>query len=123
MSISPFAISDDGHILSQKWADVVMKKVQANIVIPGHYFVKGVNIPDAYGLKSAAGWTANHAHTLLDSASITLSPDAVKKFDQHVMYFGDHVAYPTGGELPYHKDGKLPAVPEPARAWERFAPQ
>jgi DMSO/TMAO reductase YedYZ molybdopterin-dependent catalytic subunit len=118
-------ISDDGHILSLAWADVIMKKSKANIVIPGHYFVKGVNIPDAYGLLSAAGWTSKHEHTLRDSASITLSPDEMKKYDQHVMYFDDHLAFNTGGKLPTNPDGKLPPVPvpEPARAWERFAPQ
>ncbi len=123
IDIAILAISDDGHILSQAWADVVMKKSKANIVIPGHYFVKGVNIPEAYGLLSAAEWTSKHEHTLLDSASITLTPDEVKKYDQHVMYFGDHVAFATGGKLPVNSDGKLPPVPEPARAWERFAPK
>ncbi len=123
IDIAILAISDDGHILSQAWADVVMKKSKANIVIPGHYFVKGVNIPEAYGLLSAAEWTSKHEHTLLDSASITLTPDEVKKYDQHVMYFGDHVAFETGGKLPGNPDGKLPPVPEPVRAWERFAPK
>jgi L-ascorbate metabolism protein UlaG (beta-lactamase superfamily) len=120
VDIAILAISDDGHILSQKWADVVMKKVKANIVIPGHYYVEGVNIPDAYGLESAAKWTAKHEHTLLDSGTITLSPEEVKKYDQHVMYFGDHTAYPAGGSLPTNKPGELPPVPEPARAWRRF---
>ena len=123
IDIAILAVSDDGHILSQAWADVVMKKTKANIVIPGHYYVKGVNIPDAYGLKSAAEWVAKHEHTLLESASVTLTPDSVAKYSQHVMYFGDHVAFPTGGKLPYNKDGKLPDVPEPVRAWERFAPK
>ncbi|MFT4564708.1 MAG: L-ascorbate metabolism protein UlaG (beta-lactamase superfamily) [Gammaproteobacteria bacterium] len=123
VDIAILAISDDGHILSQKWADIVMKKTKANIVIPGHYFVEGVNIPEAYGLESAAQWTAKHEHTLLDSGTITLRPEEVKKYNQHVMYFGDHVAYPTGGSLPRNPPGALPDVPEPARAWKRFAPK
>ncbi|MGR8918565.1 MAG: MBL fold metallo-hydrolase [Gammaproteobacteria bacterium] len=122
VDIAILAVSDDGHILSQDWADVVMKKARANIVIPGHYYVEGVNIPDAYGLKSAAEWVKRHPHTLLDGPSITLTPDEVRKYDGHVMYFGDHVAFPTGGKLPYNEPGKLPEVPEPVRAWERFAP-
>ena len=123
VDIAILAISDDGHILSQQWADFVMKKVKANIVIPGHYYVEGVNIPGAFGLASAAEWTAKHEHTLLDSGTITLTPDEVKKYDQHVMYFGDNAAYPTGGKLPQNPPGSMPLVPKPARAWERFAPQ
>ena len=72
-----------------------MKKSKANIVIPGHYFVKGVNIPEAYGLKSAAEWTAAHEHTLLDSATLELTPEMVKKYDQHVMYLLGRVIPPA----------------------------
>ena len=121
IDIAILAVSDDGHILSQKWADVVMQKVKAKIVIPSHYFVKGVNIPGAYGLKSAAEWTAKHDHTLLEAATLKFSPDTIKKYNQHVMYFGDHVAFDTAGKLPA-SDGKLPEVPAPDRAYERFAP-
>jgi L-ascorbate metabolism protein UlaG (beta-lactamase superfamily) len=121
VDIAILAVSDDGHILSQDWADVVMKKTRANIVIPGHYYVEGVNIPGAYGLKSAAEWTRRHPHTLLESATITLDATEVAKYDQHVFYFGDHVAYPTGGEPP--KPTEQPEVPEPAEAWKRFAPR
>ena len=122
VDIAILAVSDEGHILSQHWADVVMKKTKANIVIPGHYYVEGVNIPGAYGLKAADEWVLKHAHTLLDKPTITLSKDEVAKYDQHVMYFGDHVAFEAGGELPTIGD-ELPEVPEPARAWERFAPK
>jgi len=122
IDVAILAVSDDGHILSQQWADVVMRKSKANIVIPGHYFVTGVNIPGAYGLKSAAEWTARHEHTLLDGPTLTLTPEQVRKYDQHVMYFGDHVAFDTAGKLPAN-DGKLPDVPPPDRAWERFAPK
>ncbi|MEQ8493919.1 MAG: MBL fold metallo-hydrolase [Gammaproteobacteria bacterium] len=122
VDVAILAVSDDGHILSPKWADVVMEKTRAKVVIPGHYFVEGVNIPGAFGLESAAQWVATHPHTLLDSGSITLSPASIADYEQHVMYFGDHVAFEPGGKLPAG-DGKLPEVPPPARAWERFAPQ
>ena len=122
VDIAILAVSDDGHILSPDWADKVMKKVKANIVIPGHYFVKGVNIPEAFGLVSADKWVDRHPHTRLDSGVITLTPAEVAKYDQHVMYFGDNVAFDQGGGLPAN-DGKLPEVPPPARAWKRFAPQ
>ena len=122
IDIAILAVSDDGHILSPKWADVVMKKCKANIVLPGHYFVKGVNVPEAFGLVSAERWVASHEHTLLDSGTITVTPEQVRRYDQHVMYFGDHVAFETDVKLP-DNDGSLPAVPPPARAWERFAPE
>jgi len=122
VDVAILAVSDDGHILSQKWADVVMEKSKANVVIPGHYFVKGVNIPGAYGLKSAAEWTARHEHTLLDSATLELTPEKVRQYHHHVMYFGDHVAFDTAAGLPAD-DGELPEVPPPDRAFERFAPK
>ncbi|MEQ8662720.1 MAG: MBL fold metallo-hydrolase, partial [Gammaproteobacteria bacterium] len=122
VDIAILAVSDDGHILSPKWADVVMEKTRAKVVLPGHYYVEGVNIPGAFGLKSAAQWVATHPHTLLDSGTITLSPETIAQYSQHVMYFGDNVAFAAGGKLPAG-DGELPAVPPPARAWERFAPQ
>ena len=90
IDVAILAVSDDGHILSPKWADVVMQKSQANIVIPGHYFVEGVNIPAAYGLKSAAGWVARHPHTMLDSASIELAAADLEGKSGHVYYFGSN---------------------------------
>ena len=122
IDVAILAVSDDGHILSQKWADVVMQKAKANIVIPGHYYVEGVNIPGAYGLKSAAEWVGKHEHTLLDKATLTLTRAEVDKFDQHVMYFGDHVAFETKSTLPANGE-TLPEVPAPIRSWERFAPK
>ncbi len=122
IDIAILAVSDEGHILSQDWADKIMKKVKANIVIPGHYYVKGVNIPGAYGLEAADEWVKRHPHTLLDSPTITLTKDEVQKYDQHVFYFKDHVAFPTGGG-PVVPPKVQPPLPEPARAWERFAPK
>ena len=122
VDVAILAVSDEGHILSQHWADVVMKKTKANIVIPGHYYVEGVNIPGAYGFEAADEWVHKHAHTLLDEATITLTKDEVAKYEQHVMYFGNHVAFEAGGELPRIGD-ELPEIPAPTRAWERFAPK
>jgi L-ascorbate metabolism protein UlaG (beta-lactamase superfamily) len=120
IDVAILAVSDDGHILNKHWADVVMKKSKANIVIPGHYFVQGINIPGAYGLKSALEWTKQHPHTLLDGPTLSLTPAEVRKYDQHVMYFGDHVAIDGGAK--FEGGGALPEVPPPDRAWERFAP-
>lgn len=121
VDVAILAVSDNGHILSPEWADFVMKKCNARIVIPGHYFVHGVNIPGAAGLKSAEGWTARHEHTILDAARVTLSPDVVSTHKQHVMYFGNHVAFKTDMSMPVYGT-PMPAVPEPARAWQRFHP-
>ncbi len=122
VDIAILAVSDEGHILSQDWADKIMKKVKANITIPGHYAVKGVNIPGAYGLEAADEWVKRHPHTMLDSATITLTKEQVQKYDQHVFYFKDHVAFSTGGGASVPPTVQ-PALPEPARAWERFAPK
>ena len=74
------------------------------------------------GLCTTPQMVSDMIAAFLDKPTITLSKDEVAKYDQHVMYFGDHVAFEAGGELPTIGD-ELPEVPEPARAWERFAPK
>lgn len=122
VDVAIIAVSDDGHILNPQWADVVMAKTQAKIVIPSHYFVKGVNIPGPFGLNSALQWTTSHEHTLLDSGTLTLSAAKVAKYKQHVMCFGDHVAFESEMKLPPNP-ATLPEVPAADRAYERFAPR
>ncbi|MBX9605393.1 MAG: MBL fold metallo-hydrolase [Gammaproteobacteria bacterium] len=121
VDVAILAVSDEGHILSQKWADVVMEKSGAHIVIPSHYYIKGVHIPGALGLESADKWVAKHENTRLTSGVLELTPAMVAKYQQHVMYFGDNVAFETTVKLPAD-DGKLPEVPPPETGFERFNP-
>ena len=120
IDVAFLSVSDDGHILTPKWADVVMKKLGANIVIPSHYYVHGIGVPHAGGLEPALAWTKTHEHTLLDSPTLVLTPEKVKPYNQHVMYFGDHVPFAVTGTPP-EPQPDIPPVPEPAKAWERFA--
>jgi L-ascorbate metabolism protein UlaG (beta-lactamase superfamily) len=122
IDVAILAVSDDGHILSQKWADIVMDRMDAKVVIPSHYYVKGINIPNHYGLESAETWTKKHEHTMLDNHTIALSPAKVASLHHHVMYFGDHVPFPVAGKAPTPQD-ILPDVPAPDYSWERFAPK
>ena len=120
IDVAFLAVSDDGHILSPKWADVVMKKMGAKIIIPSHYYMHGIGVPNAGGLEPALEWTKKHAHTLLDGHTLVLTPEKVGKYNQHVMYFGDHVPFAVTGTPP-EPQKEIPPVPEPAKAWERFA--
>jgi len=120
IDVAFLAVSDDGHILSPKWADVVMKKIGAKIIIPSHYYMHGIGVPNAGGLEPALEWTKKHAHTLLDGHTLVLTPEKVGKYNQHVMYFGDHVPFAVTGTPP-EPQKEIPPVPEPAKAWERFA--
>jgi L-ascorbate metabolism protein UlaG (beta-lactamase superfamily) len=113
-------VSDDGHILSPRWADVVMKKLGVKIVVPSHYYITGIGVPHAGGLEPALEWTQKHEHTLLDTPILTLTPEKVATYDQHVLYFGDHVPFAVTGTPP-EPQKEMPPVPEPAKAWERFA--
>jgi L-ascorbate metabolism protein UlaG (beta-lactamase superfamily) len=112
-------VSDDGHILSPSWADVVMKKLGAKIVVPCHYYITGIGVPHAGGLEPALEWTRKHKHTLLDTPTVALTPEKVATYDQHVLYFGDHVPFAVTGTPPEPQKA-MPPVPEPAKAWERF---
>ena len=120
IDVAFLAVSDDGHILSPKWANVVMKKMGAKIIIPSHYYMHGIGVPNAGGLEPALEWTKKHAHTLLDGHTLVLTPEKVGKYNQHVMYFGDHVPFAVTGTPP-EPQKEIPPVPEPAKAWERFA--
>lgn len=121
IDVALLAISDEGHILSHRWADEVMRRVDAKVVIPSHYFQKGITVEGQYGFESALGWTRQHAHTVLDDATIRLSPDSVKGLHHHVMYFGDHVAFPVL-QIVLPDKPESPPLPEAAEAWRRFAP-
>ncbi|MGB1884977.1 MAG: MBL fold metallo-hydrolase [Gammaproteobacteria bacterium] len=123
VDVAILSVSDEGHILSPDWADVVMQKVKANVVIPAHYYVEGVNIPGAYAFESADEWVGRHAHTLLKSATLTLSPSVIAGYDRHVMYFGNQVAFDTGGGMQKNNPDDLPPLPTAQRAWERFGPK
>ena len=113
------AVSDDGHILSPKWADVIVEKLGPAVVIPAHYYINGIGVPHAGGLEPALEWTKTHQHTLLESHTLTLSPETVARYDRHVFYFGEHVPFAVTGTPPQPQE-EMPPVPEPARAWERF---
>jgi hypothetical protein len=92
--------SDDGHILSPAWADEVMRRLGARIVIPSHYFIEHLVVPNAAGLESADKWVNRHEHTMLEAAELPLSPAIVSHYRQHVMYFGSHVAFPLSRNSP-----------------------
>ena len=76
------SVSDDGHILTPKWADVVMKKLGR---YPESSFRpittstgSGCRTPFlAGGLEPALEWTKTHDHTLLDGHTLVLTPEKV----------------------------------------------
>jgi L-ascorbate metabolism protein UlaG (beta-lactamase superfamily) len=109
-------VSDEGHILSHDWADKVMEKINAKVAIPMHYHVNGVNIPGWAGSEPAIQWATRHDHTLLDGPTMVFTKENLKNLHHHVMYFGDHVAFPLPG--PSAADPQVPPVPEPVEAWK-----
>ena len=118
IDVAFLAVSDDGHILSPHWTDVVAQKMNAKVVIPCHYAVKGINVPGAGGVESADKWVMSHEHKIFNSATTTFTPDSVKGMKQFVVYFGGHVPFPVSG--PPKPDTTNPQVPDPVNAWERF---
>jgi len=120
VDVAILPVSDDGHILSPKWADVVMKKLDARIVIPGHYYIDKMVVPNAGGLETADGWVNSHEHTLLDNATLTLTPEMAHGYKQHVMYFSDHVAFPLVEKFQLPPQKEMPPVPAPAEDLSRF---
>lgn len=81
-------VDSSQHILSYEQADNVVDRIKPHVVIPEHYLTKGASIT-LTTLGTAEEWTKRQAnHTLLDSATITLKADEVRKMDRHVLYFG-----------------------------------
>lgn len=117
IDVAILPIDDGGHILSADWADRVIEKMRANIVIPSHYYIERLNNPYWFFSKSADEWVAARKHTRLDSGTLTLTKAGVAAYDRHVMYFGNHIvpklSYPT------RPPGELDRVlPQPVEAWK-----
>src|SRR5262249_26823713 len=108
-------------ILSSKWADEVMKKINAKVVIPYHYHVNGVNIPGWAGSEPAVQWVNTHEHTMLDSATVVVTKEKIKDLKQQAWYFGDHVACPLPG--PAATDPQVTEGPDPTEAWKQLVQQ
>jgi L-ascorbate metabolism protein UlaG (beta-lactamase superfamily) len=82
-------------VLTRDEVDAILRKYDPAVVIPAHYFLKGLTT-DASGLESAEGWVHEQekAHPVdvrrLDSAQVTLSVASQKGAHHRVYYFGDH---------------------------------
>jgi len=123
IDIAILPISDDGYVLTSQWGRKIADKLDAKVIIPAHYTVKGINVPLEGWEESAIQFTRSMEHTLLDTHTILLSPDKIKKYKRHVMYFGDHVPFPVAIYEKSKHNAEIPPLPEPVKAWERFKPE
>ena len=83
-------VDSSQHILSYAQADSIVERIKPHVIIPEHYLTKGASIT-LTTLGSAEEWTKRQKnHTMLDSATLKLTPSKVRKMDRHVLYFGDH---------------------------------
>lgn len=81
-------VDASSHILSYEQADDIVERIKPHVVIPEHYLTKGASLT-LTTLGTAEEWTSKQAnHTLLDSATLTLTPESVADMDRHVLYFG-----------------------------------
>jgi L-ascorbate metabolism protein UlaG (beta-lactamase superfamily) len=117
IDVAILPVSDDGRTLTAEWADTIADKMNAKVIIPTHYFMDNINIPGAGWDKSAVEYTKSHEHTLLDTHTVTLTPEKLKDYKRHVMYFGENVPFDTSlMELADNAD--LPDLPEVKPVWE-----
>ena len=77
------------HILDYEQADAVVEMTQANIAIPHHYLVPETTYYTST-LLPATEWTERHEHTMLDSASVTITKADLEGKSGHVYYFGSN---------------------------------
>ena len=113
----------DDHILTDEWGEKIAQKLNAKVIIPSHYYIKGIWVPNFAWIEDGLSFTKSHEHTILDTHTISLSPDKIKDYKQHVMYFGENVAFPLMTWQPSDLQAEVLPLPEPARAWERYKPE
>jgi L-ascorbate metabolism protein UlaG (beta-lactamase superfamily) len=81
-------VDQSQHILSYQQANDVVARLNPKVIIPEHYLTKGASIT-LTTLGTAEEWTRQQPnHTLLDSATLKLSPESIKDMDKQVLYFG-----------------------------------
>jgi L-ascorbate metabolism protein UlaG (beta-lactamase superfamily) len=123
IDIALLPVSDDGHILTPRWGRKIAEKLNAKVVIPNHYYIEGLNLQNAGWELPAYQFTRMMDHTFLDTHTISLSPDKVKDYKQHVMYFGEHTLTDIfKWQAPTYQTENVP-LPDPVKAWERFKPK
>ena len=123
IDIALLPVSDDGHILTPRWGVEITKKLNAKVVIPNHYYIEGLNAPNAGWLLPAEQFTRMLDHTFLDKHTISLSPQKIKEYKNYVMYFGEHIATDIfKWEPPTYQVENAP-LQKPVKAWERFKPK
>jgi L-ascorbate metabolism protein UlaG (beta-lactamase superfamily) len=93
VDIAILPVTDDGRQLTPEWADKIAEKMNAKVVIPCHYFIEGINIENHGWGKTAEEYTLSKEHTVLQEASVTVNPESIKNYKQHVMYFGGVVNF------------------------------
>jgi L-ascorbate metabolism protein UlaG (beta-lactamase superfamily) len=116
-------VSDDGHILTPRWGRKIAEKLNAKVVIPNHYYIEGLNTPNAGWELPAVQFTRMMEHTFIKEPTISFTPEKIKDYKQHVMYFGDNIATNIYKWAPPAYDGPNVPLPEPVKAWERFKPK
>jgi L-ascorbate metabolism protein UlaG (beta-lactamase superfamily) len=119
IDIAILPISDDGRTLTPEWADKIAKKMGAKVVIPTHYFLDGINIPNAGWEKSAIEYTQAREHTLLDTHTISLSSENIKEYNNHVMYFGENLPFEIEN-ISLNDTNAAAKLPEVKAVWEQY---
>src|SRR5262249_49784573 len=82
-------------ILTSAEADAIVRKYGPKVVIPAHYFIKGLTT-DVSGLESADQWVNDQEKIhradvrRLHSADLTLSTAELKESHDRVYYFGNN---------------------------------
>jgi L-ascorbate metabolism protein UlaG (beta-lactamase superfamily) len=112
-------VTDDGRMLTPEWADKIASKMNAKIIIPTQYFIDGINIEGAGWDKTAEDYVNAHDNTVLDTHTISLNPDKVKDYNNHVFYFGNNVAFDLV-QVDLNQNGEIADIPEVKPVWEQY---
>jgi len=84
-------IDGSNHILGDDQANAIVAAINPKIVIPAHYYMKGVSSVLST-LRDASRWAKSHDALMLDSSRLVLRADDLAKLGNHprVYYFDDH---------------------------------
>jgi L-ascorbate metabolism protein UlaG (beta-lactamase superfamily) len=91
------ATDDSGHILDHKSADEFCKRTKCKILVPGHYMIPKITIPEATMEPAENFVVKGHPNnfTRLTKPDLVVTPASLKKYNNHVMYFGNVTHIPV----------------------------
>ena len=95
VDVALLPIDGSQHVLSDAQADAVARRLKARLVVPHHYYMRGVVAPASTLLPPDRWVDGRPGSRRLAASSVTLVREQVRAHTDAAFCFGDHVAFAT----------------------------